>query len=370
MKRIVSTVLLASALVTTVPLVSPGLASAATAAPTAAKLLDGVNELPRWIDAGSLIVTRTVEEKKVDYKINVKTKTFSPALAESTDGAELVVAPNGKSAVFQNEANQVFAIDFATQAVTKVSEDKSMKSELQFSADGKKLFFLQGDKTNVVASIDLADGKVTKLVEDKVDYKANLQVSADGSKLYYLVEKGGKLTADSPKEGDDKSVTDAKIELDLTDTEPQLFVFDTKAAEPKAVQLTSEKDDKLFLQMLADGRFVYVSVDTTKENAVPSLKLVSADGKEVKNLIADIAVLQSVRVAGDRLLILGEADGKKAIYEVNAATGAKKKLVDVHSNTNQMYVSADGKQIAISIATEQGEKVAVLAGAAFEDVTK
>lgn len=409
MKRHVSGILLASALVITVPVVAPGMAHAAAPvkqpaakpaakpaapapkaavpakpaapvkpaapapkAPVAApvKLLDGVNELPRWMDANTLIVTRVTDDKKADYKINVKTKAFAPVLSNDTDGAELVLAPDGKTAVFMNEANQLFTVDLATSAVKQVSEDKSMKSELQFSKDGQKLYFLQGDKTNVIASVSLADGTLTKLVDDKVEYKSSLKVSEDGTKFNYLVEKGGKLTADSPKEGDDKSVEDAKIELDLSGTEPQLYAFDTKAAEPKAVQITTAKDNKLFLDKLSDGRFVYVSVDTEKENAAPILKVVSADGKEVKNLVADVAVLQSVQVSGDRLLVLTEAGGKKSIYEVNATTGAKTKVADVNANTNQIYVSADGKQVALSIQTENGEKIAVLAGAASVDVTK
>ncbi|MCK9909230.1 hypothetical protein MXD81_08820, partial [Microbacteriaceae bacterium K1510] len=71
------------------------------------QLLDGANENPRWINAEQLLVTRSTEEGKADYRINVKTKKYEPAL-KGTDGAELLPSPDGKTAVFLNEAGEVF----------------------------------------------------------------------------------------------------------------------------------------------------------------------------------------------------------------------------------------------------------------------
>ncbi|WKL03396.1 hypothetical protein Q0F98_07215 [Paenibacillus amylolyticus] len=36
----------------------------------------------------------------------------------------------------------------------------------------------------MIASLNLADGAIKKLVEDKVDYKENLNVSADVQKIH------------------------------------------------------------------------------------------------------------------------------------------------------------------------------------------
>lgn len=391
MKRLVTGIILTSAFTLAIPLAAPGQAhaagagqpvvankaSAAPAKPAAVKpaappvqLLDGANENPRWIDAERLLITRSTEEGKADYLIHVKTKKFEPVLT-GAEGAELLPSPDGKTAVFLNEAGEVYSVDLATRQVSKVSDDKSIKYELQWSRDGKKLYFLQGDKTNVIAELTLADGKVNKLVEDKVDYKSDLRVSGDGTKFYYLVTKGGKLTADSVKENDEKSVEEAKVELDLSGTEPQLYLFDTKAAEPKAVQLTSSKENKISLHLLADGRVAYVGADPEQPNQAPALKVVSADGKETKNLVADANVLEAALAVDGRLFILAaDASGKKAIYEVDTASGKRKKTADVAANTAQFFISADGKQIAVAVSTEQGDKFAVLNGSTFEEVTK
>ena len=62
----------------------------------------------------------------------------------------------------------------------------------------------------------MADGTLTKVLEDKVDYKANLSVSTDGTKFYYTVTKPGAVTAP-----DGKPVDADDVAIDTTGTEPQ-----------------------------------------------------------------------------------------------------------------------------------------------------
>ncbi len=379
MKRLVSGIILTTVIVAAnaayaAPANVPAVKAAPVAKPAAVavKLLDGTNDSPRWIDANSLLITRSTDVSKTDYKIQVKTKQFELALPEGIAAASLVVSPDGKMAAYQNEEGQVFTVELATKKTVQVSDDKSIKDEFQWSKDGKKLYFLQGDKANVIASIDLADGKVTKLVEDKVDYKSDLNVSLDGTKFYYLVSKGGKLEADSIAEGaDEKAVEAANMKLDLSGTEAQVYSFNTKESEPKAVKLTDTADNKVLVNLLPDGRVVYISADAEKAEQGVQLKIVSEEGKEAKTLVGDLNVLYSQVVDGGKIVILGaDQAGKKAIYEVDANTAAKKKVADVAANATQIFVSHDGKQIAVALSTENGDTYAVLSGNKLEPITK
>lgn len=77
---------------------------------------------------------------------------------------------------------------------------------------------------------------------------------SDGSKLVYLWwKKDGTLTADSVKEDNAESVEQAKVDLYLDGTEPQLFVFDTTVKDGKALQLTTKMGNKSFVTLLHSG---------------------------------------------------------------------------------------------------------------------
>lgn len=339
------------------------------------KLLDGTNEFPRFVDANTVIVSRSTDESKVDYLIDVKTKKAAPAVTGDVAAAEMVISPDGKTAAFADENGQVYLVDLATKQATKLGSDTSIKTELTWAPTGDKLYFLKSDKTNVIAAIDTKEGKVTDIVKDrekdKVDYKSDLRLSKDGSTVLYTIQKGGKITADSVKEDDEKSVEDAKIEVDNNGTESQLFMVDLADKDLKQVQLTKDKDNKVFGSFLADGRIVYVSADVETEGKLPVLKVVSKDGKETKDLVSNTNIFQVIVTTDGKILMLAaDKEGKnKAIFEVDAATGAKKQITTVAEEVDQMY-TVDGKNIAVTVSSEAGERVAVLSGSKLVYLTK
>lgn len=346
-------------------------AAAAKPAAPAVKLLEGFTSAPRWVNSNTLLVTHITDEGKQDFNIQVPKGTYVPAVGKENGAADLVLSSDGKSAAYTDDANLLFVVDLATQTAKQVSEDKSYKADLQWSKDGSKLYFIQSDKANVIAQLTIADGTVTPVLDDKVNYKSDLQVSEDGTKLVYVVAKDGTLTADSVKENNVESVENAKVELNLANTEPQLFAFDTTVKDGKAVQLTNKPDNKAFVSLLQDGRVAYVSAEPEKEDQLPVLKVVTTDGKETKDLLTDLNVLQSNATPDGHLFVLAaDKTGKKAIYQVDAASGTKVKKWDAPENTIQMVVSADAKQVAVTQATATGEKIAVLSGAKFVDITK
>ncbi|CAH1206367.1 hypothetical protein PAECIP111893_02530 [Paenibacillus plantiphilus] len=289
-----------------------------------------------WLNASSLLASVIEEEGRFDYIVDAKTGQFTELLT-TTDASDLVVAPNGQTAAYSVESGAVYVIDLASKQSKAVTYDGSIKPELVWSADSSAIYFLQGDKGSVIAKLNLSDGKISKVLEDKVDYKANLSVSADGSQFHYTVIKPGAVTADSSKPVDQDDVA-----IDLTGTEPQVYRFDASIKDGKPEKLTATTDDKVFVGAAADGsKAFYVSAE---DNKLASLVSVAKD-KTIAKLIEDKDVLQAV-MAGNKIYVLADGGSSEIVYEIDAATGQKKELSTVPNSVTELIVAA-GAPIAI-----------------------
>ncbi|MCQ6559842.1 stalk domain-containing protein [Paenibacillus mendelii] len=301
----------------------------------ATKLLQDV-EHPVWMNNGTLIVSQLTEEGRVDYTLDAKTGAFAELL-RSTGTSSLTIVSGGGKAAYTDENGAIFVIDLVSKAASQVSGDSSIKPELVWSEDSTAIYFLQGDKGSVIAKLNLADGKISKVLEDKVDYKSNLAVSADGKTFVYTVTKPGAVTADGskPVESDD-------VAIDMTGTEPQVYLFDSSSKEAKASQLTSSTDDKIFVGLSSDGgKAFYISM---AENNPSALVAVAKD-KTVTTLVGDKDVLQAA-LLGDKLIVLTAESNGQAIYEVDAAAGTTKLVYHVSDEVSEV-IAAAGAPIAI-----------------------
>lgn len=289
-----------------------------------------------WLNPGSLLASVIEEEGRFDYIVDAKTGQYSELL-RTTDASDLVVAPDGQKAAYSVESGAVYVIDLASKQSKAVTYDGSIKPELVWSADSSAIYFLQGDKGSVIAKLNIADGTISKVLEDKVDYKANLSVSADGSQFYYTVIKPGAVTADASKPVDQDDVA-----IDLTGTEPQVYRFDASVKDAKPEKLTTTTDDKVFVGAAADGgKAFYVSAEDNKPASLVSV----AKDKAIAKLIDDKDVLQAV-MAGSKIYVLADGGSREIIYEIDAATGQKQELSSVPNSVSELIVAA-GSPIAI-----------------------
>lgn len=268
----------------------------------------------QWANASKLIAFKDTENGRENYLINAATGSYR-RLNLDADGSDLVVNPQGNVAAFTNAAGEIWLFNLNDLFLRKLSKDTNIKPELVWAADGESLYFLQGDKGSVISQIRISDGVITKVLDDKVDYKANLGVSADGKTFTYTVTKPGAVVADASKPIENDDVT-----IDMKGTEPQLFSYTLKAEKP--VQLTTSTDDKVFFVPAADGSSVaYVSV-SADEAAKSTVVSVSKD-KTVKTLF-DKADVYEAEPSGNGLVVLAAGEGdKQAIYEVDAAGNSK-----------------------------------------------
>lgn len=324
-------------------------ADAESASITTIELLAGA-EHAVWINSSKLLVSNTNETGREDYLVDAATGKYE-LLLTSSDTSDLIVSPDGMSVAYSDANGAVYTIDLSTKKPVQVSTDSSIKNELQWSQDGSSLFFLQGDKSSVIAKLKLADGTVSKVLEDKVDYKANLEVSADGTKFAYYVLKQPKVTADSSKE-----VELDDVAIDATGTEPQIYYYDSAAAGNKPVQLTKDATDKVFLQLAADGSKVnYVSV-SADDASVGQLVSVDNTGSNSTTVFADKDVYQLVQGGSKLYLLTADGDSTNAIYEIDSSTGASKLITTVSDSVSELIVSGNANiaalldgQLAVSV---------------------
>ncbi|WP_208414591.1 stalk domain-containing protein [Paenibacillus castaneae] len=296
------------------------------------QLLEGA-ERAVWVNSSQLIVSNTADKGREDYLVNAATGKYELLLA-SEDTSDLILSPDGRSAAYSDANGAVYTIDLSSKKSTQISTDDSIKNELQWSKDGTSLFFLQGDKSSVIAKLTVADGKVSKVLEDKVDYKANLEISTDGTKFAFYVFKQPKVTADSNK---DVELDD--VAIDATGTEPQIYYYNTAAADNKPVQLTKDTADKVFLKLSADGSKVSYISESADDASIGQLITVDNTGKASTPLFAEKDVYQLVQGGSKLYLLTADGNSTNAIYEIDSATGASRLVQTVTDRASELIIS-------------------------------
>lgn len=303
-----------------------------------ASLLTDVDQV-QWANATTLIASTDSDAGRVDYTIDARTGKYSKLL-DSPDASALAVAPNGASAAYTNAAGEVFVINLTSKVSKKISADTVIKTELVWSADSKSIYIIAGEKSTIINKLDVASGELTKVLEDASEYKSNLSVSADGIVFTYTVTKAGKVTVDAtkPVESDD-------VVIDTKGTEPQIYRFDSSAAEAKSVALTESADDKVFVKTAADGSAAYYVSTSADDAAVSTLAKVGSD-KAVSTVFNRADIYQAVETDGKWVLLTEGASGSLAVYEVNTASGAASQTNTLPENVSEIVVKS-GAPLAI-----------------------
>lgn len=324
------------------------------------KLLDGDNTNVRWAGNQAVIVSHNDDNGTLQYRVDALTKK-ADKLTSQESASETVVSPNGELGVYADDDNHIVSINLSNGGRTVISTDETSKYEIQFAANSSSvIYFIYGDKLDTIASLDLTSGKITKLVADTVVNKTDFRVSADGTKFLYTVTNSPKATETADK-------LDVSS-IDFTNTDPQLFLFDTTEKDAKAKALTTTPDNKEFSALLSDGKVAYVSSDSAENSDKPSvLKLIGTDSK-VTDLVSDVDVYEADYVAG-KLYVLGlNASGSTVIYAVDPS-GSKTKLYETSDDIDSAAFSADGS-LALSVSGDAGSKIVVVKGGTAVDLTK
>lgn len=324
-----------------------------------AGLVNGDTFDPQWVDNGTVLVTNETEAGSRSILVNVASKKE----AFTINASELVVSPNGKQAIYSDEKGFVHLVDLVAKKVNELNiKDDSAKLEFVWSQDGQKVYFLQGTSSEVVSVINVIDGSIKKLLEDKVNYKSDLRLSADGKKLLYVVGKDGatEFTQDENKEVE---------KIDLTGTEQQIYVLNLEDAEPKAVAVTTTNDNKVFPNFLVSGNIVYVSADPESDK-LPEIKTINSDNV-VSTLISNKDILDLfVTSKGELMILVKESNGNSVIYEWNMSSKKLNKIAQTKLELTSFSVSNDGKSIVATTPGTNGEKLVLFKNGVMEALTK
>lgn len=276
----------------------------------------------------------------------------------STDGSatDFTVSPDQSFGAFSDDKGQLNLINLSTGTVKKLGTDTSVKVDLVWSADGKKIYFVQGDKQEKISYISVDTGAVTEVLADKVENKSALRISADDKTAVYIVNVTGVATTDADS-------TEDSLTVDFSKAGEQLFKLALGTKDAKPVALTTLPDNKLYPEILADGSVAYLSADPDGK-VLNTLKTIKTDAT-ISDLALDIEVTWSAKVSSG-LIVAGTAtDGSTRIYAVTTA-GAKTELYRTSDDIEEVAVSADGSKLAI---TSEG-KIWVIQNAKALQLTK
>lgn len=322
-------------------------------------LVSGDSYDPQWVDASTLLITNdnTKDSRSILVNTNSKKQVYK------VNATELAVSPNGKQAIYADENGIAHLVDLVAKKVTKLGEDDAVKSEFVWSNDGQKVYFLSGDKLQNVGSINIADGVISTINSDKLNYKSDLHLSADGKKLIYIAAKEASTTFT-------QDPTNPVVDnIDTTGTEPQIYQINLDDAKPAAKAITSTPDNKVFPGFLANGDVVYLSAEVDSDQ-LPELKIIK-EGQPAQTLVSGKNIISStVTPNGDVYILVAEKNGYSVIYKVDPSTQKLFKVAQTKLKLDSFTVSDSGKSVAATTPGVNGDAVLVLKNGVFEVLTK
>lgn len=310
---------------------------------------DGEFDTLRWTASGSLIANKSDAETTQLIKFSTDPGNYETFTTDDS-AVDFAVSPDQEWGAFNDETGLLNLINLSSGAIKKLGTDNSVKTDLVWSKDGKKIYFIQGDKQEKIAQISVETGVVKTVLADKVENKSELRISADEKNAAYIVNVTGVAKNDADS-------TEDSLTVDFSSAGEQLYKLDLVTKDAKPAALTTTPDNKLYPEILADGSVVYLSADP-EGNSANALKTVKADGTST-NVALDIEVTWSTGVSNGLVVAGLTVDGSTVIYSIDAS-GAKTELFRTANEVSEVAVSADGSKLAIvsegNLWIIQGEK--------------
>lgn len=297
---------------------------------------EGLFDTLHWTAAGSLIANKSDAETTQLIKFNTDPGNYE-VFSSDDSAVDFVVSPDQQWGAFNDESGLLNLINLSSGAIKKLGTDNTVKTDLIWSKDGKKIYFIQGDKQEKIAQVSVDTGVVKTVLADKVENKSELRVSADEKGAVYIVNVTGVAKNDADS-------TEDSLTVDFSNAGEQLYKLDLVTKDAKPAALTTTPDNKLYPEILADGSLVYLSADADGKVA-NSLKVIKADGTN-GNIALDVEVTWSTGVENGLVVAGLTADGSTVVYSIDG-NGAKTELFRSAEDVSEVAVSKDGSKLAI-----------------------
>lgn len=316
-------------------------------------LLKGTNTNPQWVNSSLLLVTN--EEDSTLKLIHVQSRKVVSSISQH----DAVVSPDGQYIAYVSEDGLLYVMNLANGQTKQISNDDDVKVELTWSKDSKRLYFIHGSNNEAISMVSIDTGNITKIVDDKIKYKSDLHLSPDETKIVYTVAKEAKTNY----------TDDQKTDVDSIDTagaDPQLFMVDLTSDNKQPMQLTNSADNKINSNFVSNNQIIYLSASSESES-LPSLKMIV--GNKEETLLSNKNIVD-VKVANGIIYIVTEENGIYTVQTLHPETKSLNNLVRTKEEIKSLDVSPYNNQIAVTISTQSGEKVAILEKGQLVDVTK
>ncbi len=297
---------------------------------------EGLFDTLNWNANGNVIANKSDSDTAQLIKFSEYPGDYE-VFSSNESALDFVVSADQKWGAFSDETGQLKLINLASGAISSLGTDTSVKTDLVWSEDGKTIYFLQGDKQEKIAQVSLETGAVKTVLEDKVENKSELRVSADGKNAVYIVNVTGVAKNDADS-------TEDSLSVDYSKAGEQLYKLDLATKDAKPVALTTELDNKLYPEILANGNVVYLSADPDG-NAANTLKSIGTDGK-ISNITLDVEALWAAGTTSGLIVSGTAADGSTTIYSINA-NGDKTQLFHTSEDVSEVSATHDGSKLAI-----------------------
>ncbi|ANB60282.1 stalk domain-containing protein [Anoxybacteroides amylolyticum] len=315
--------------------------------------LKGTNTNPQWVNSSLLLVTN--EEDSTLKLIHVQSRKVVSSISQH----DAVVSPDGQYIAYVSGDGLLYVMNLANGQTKQISNDDDVKVELTWSKDSKRLYFIHGSNNEAISMVSIDTGTITKIVDDKIKYKSDLHLSPDETKIVYTVAKEAKTNY----------TDDQKTDVDSIDTagaDPQLFMVDLTSDNKQPIQLTNSAENKINCNFVSNNQIIYLSASSESES-LPSLKMIV--GNKEETLLSNKNILD-VTVANGIIYIVTEANGIYTVQTLHPETKSLNNLVRTKEEIKSLAVSPYNNQIAVTISTQSGEKVAILEKGQLVDVTK
>lgn len=297
---------------------------------------EGEFDTLRWTADGNLIANKSDAETTQLYKFGTTPGNYE--FFSSNDGAVgFAVSADQQWGAFTDETGQLKLINLFSGVISPLGKDTNVKTDLVWSPDGKKIYFIQGDKQEKIAQISVDTGTVKTILEDKVENKSELRVSSDEKSVVYIVNVTGVAKNDADSSED-------SLTIDYSMAGEQIYRLDITVKDAKPAALTKELDNKLYPEISANGSVVYLSADP-EGNAANILKLIGTDGTS-STIALDAEVNWAAGVSGGLIASGLAADGSTVIYNISAA-GTRTELFRTAEDVTEVSASHDGSKLAV-----------------------
>ncbi|ULO08616.1 hypothetical protein H1230_07400 [Paenibacillus sp. 19GGS1-52] len=299
---------------------------------------EGQFDTLHWTADGSIVANKSDAETAQLLKFSTQPGNYE-MFSSDDSAADFAVSADQAWGAYNDDTGLLNLINLSSGAIKKLGTDNSVKTDLVWSQDGKKIYFVQGDKQEKIGVISVETGVVSTVLADKVENKSALSISADEKSALYIVNVTGVAKNDADS-------TEDSLTVDFSGAGEQLYKLDLTVKDAKPAALTTTPDNKLYPEILTDGSIVYLSADPDG-NAANTLKTVKADGTSAA-IALNVEVNWSTAVSNGLIAAGTAADGKTVIYSINAS-GAPTELFHTAEDVSEVAVSTDGSKLAIVI---------------------